>query len=123
VGNEHLRVTSISVQSPSALVASVSWIETLVTGSLAASVAVIAIAALGFIMLSGRIDWHRSARAIVGCFLIFGAPLLASGLIDLLSFSATGVREPVEQPTIAPPPPRPPEAYDPYAGAALPSRW
>lgn len=102
----------------------VRWIESLMLGSLATVIAVLAIAALGLLMLEGRLDRSQSARAILGCFVIFGAPLIATGLLGTITTApSVTVRASAEAEVIPPPPPRPPERYDPYAGAALPQGW
>ena len=36
------------------------------------SVAVIAVALVGFMMLTGRINWRFGATVIIGCFILFG---------------------------------------------------
>lgn len=110
-------------------VAAVDWIEGVALGSVATSIALIAVASIGFLMLGGRLPVRRGATVIMGCFILFGAPVIASGLLGSLQSG----REPAVQ---APPPPSPLTAaipkptpvptpgssYDPYAGAAVPQR-
>jgi type IV secretory pathway VirB2 component (pilin) len=62
------------------LLAAARWLEAALFGDLATSVAIIAVAALGLFLLQGRLPLRRSATAILGCFLLFGSPLLALGL-------------------------------------------
>jgi len=40
----------------------------------------IAIAAVGFLMLTGRINWRHGAIVIVGCFILFGAASIVAGI-------------------------------------------
>jgi type IV secretion system protein VirB2 len=43
-------------------------------------VAVIAVAVVGFLMLTGRINWRYGATVIVGCFILFGAATIVGGI-------------------------------------------
>ncbi|KQN04359.1 hypothetical protein ASE85_04720 [Sphingobium sp. Leaf26] len=99
------------------------WIERMMLGSLATIAATLAVAIVGFMLLEGRMDWRRGARTIVGCFLIFGAPVITSGLPVSVNASAPAMSRQTAETEVAPPPPRAPEQYDPYAGAALPPGW
>lgn len=104
------------------LVEAVGWIERLLLGPLPTLVATIAVAAVGFMLLDGRIDWREGGRVLLGCFVLFGASTIASGLMSSVTLSSDA---PVVRPEVdvAAPPPRKPEVYDPYAGAALPRDW
>jgi type IV secretion system protein VirB2 len=64
----------------SPLVAALGWIQDTMLGNLATTAAVIAVAAVGFLMLTGRIDWRRGLTVVVGCFVIFGAAAIVAGL-------------------------------------------
>jgi type IV secretory pathway VirB2 component (pilin) len=101
----------------------VGSLEGTLLGTIATIVAIIAIASVGFLMLTGRIDVRRAAQVVFGCFIIFGASAIASGIIGALNGAGAATPELAA----APPPPRSyPRAsstpYDPYAGAALPPR-
>lgn len=98
------------------------WVQHALLGTTATSVAVIAIAATGFLALTGRIDLRRGATTVVGCFILFAAPAMAAALIDLWSVRAPPARSvpgPGLDPAIPPAPPPPPSVYDPYAGASV----
>jgi hypothetical protein len=104
----------------------VGWLQGALLGSIATTVAVIAVASVGFLMLSGRIDIRRAAQVVIGCFIIFGASMIARGIIGGAN-SLDGQQVSAAQatpPPVSPPPPAPtslpPKAYDPYAGAAVP---
>ena len=62
-----------------AIASAVGWFQGALLGSIATIVAIIAIASVGFLMLTGRIDIRRAARVVFGCFIIFGASTIASG--------------------------------------------
>ena len=49
-------------------------------GSVATAVAVMAVAAVGFMMLTGRMNWRFGATVILGCFIIFGAASIVAGI-------------------------------------------
>jgi type IV secretory pathway VirB2 component (pilin) len=66
----------------SVFVAASGWVEGLLLGSFSNAVAVLAVALLGYGMLSGRTDLRRSGRVLLGCFILFGASLIARGLMD-----------------------------------------
>lgn len=105
----------------------VQWVQTLLLGSLATSLAVIAIASVGLLMLSGRVNLRRGATVILGCFILFGAASIAQGLRSVTgSFVDSPVRvQPVPVPPAAlidlsPPPSDPANGpVDPYAGASI----
>ncbi len=106
-----------------ALVDAALWIQGTLLGTLATAVAVIAIAWIGFGMLSGRINLQRGAITILGCFIVFGAPIIAAGLMK--TGQAEGTPAIVVVPPSPPPLPQPtstPTPYDPYAGASVPVR-
>src|ERR1700742_4217945 len=64
----------------SALVAALDWVQGTLLGNLATSAAVIAVAVVGFLMLTGRMDWRRGLTVVVGCFVIFGAVSIVAGI-------------------------------------------
>lgn len=107
----------------------IDWLQNALTGSIATSIAIIAIAAIGFLMLSGRVDVRGAVRVVIGCFIIFGASLIATGIRDALvggvpndGADYAAVPQPYYPPASPGNPGSADEAYDPYAGAALPSR-
>lgn len=107
-----------------ALPAAVLWVQGAMLGAVASSIAVVAIATLGFLMLSGRIDVRRGLRTVLGCFLLFGAPAVAAAF--MMMAGSQSASPPISRPVapISHPTPlsQPDAAYDPYAGAAVPSR-
>ena len=67
----------------SPLIAALSWVQGTLLGNLATTAAVIAVAAVGFLMLTGRIDWRRGLTVVVGAFIIFGAVSIVAGIRSL----------------------------------------
>ena len=65
---------------PGPLVGAVHWLEGTLLGTVATVVAVIAVAAVGFMMLTGRINWRYGATVILGCFILFGAASIVAGI-------------------------------------------
>lgn len=55
-----------------------SWMQGLLLGPIATSIAVMAVAGVGFMMLTGRMNWRYGATVIIGVFIIFGAPRLVA---------------------------------------------
>jgi type IV secretion system protein VirB2 len=62
------------------LVSAVQWLQGTLLGTIATVVAVIAVAAVGFMMLTGRINWRYGATVILGCFILFGAASIVAGI-------------------------------------------
>jgi hypothetical protein len=101
----------------------VDWVGAVLLGQAATSLAIMAVASIGFLTLSGRLPARRGAGVILGCFVIFSAGGIASGLLSAASRS--GGRESIA--AAAPPAayvPTVPKAapYDPYSGAAVPDQ-
>lgn len=62
------------------LVGAVNWLQGTLLGTVATTAAVIAIAVVGFMMLTGRINWRHGAVVIIGCFVLFGAASIVAGI-------------------------------------------
>ena len=62
------------------LVSAVQWLQGTLLGTVATVVAVIAVASVGFLMLTGRINWRYGATVILGCFILFGAASIVAGI-------------------------------------------
>ncbi len=60
-------------QGSSVIVGAARWVQGTMLGTAATVVAVIAVAAVGFLMLTGRVNWRHGAIVILGCFVLFGA--------------------------------------------------
>ena len=56
------------------------WMQGTLLGNVATAVAVMAVAAVGFMMLTGRVNWRFGATVIIGCFIIFGAATIVAGI-------------------------------------------
>lgn len=63
-----------------AIVSAVNWLQGTLLGTVATVVAVIAIASVGFMMLTGRINWRHGGTVILGCFVLFGAASIVGGI-------------------------------------------
>ncbi|HEV2532777.1 TrbC/VirB2 family protein [Phenylobacterium sp.] len=74
-------------EGASPLVGALSWVQDTLLGNFATAAAVIAVAAVGFLMLTGRMDWRRGLTVVVGCFIIFGAAAIVAGIRSM----ATGL--------------------------------
>lgn len=117
---------TVSTGPGSSLVAAAEWIQSAFLGTVATSLAVLAVSAVGMLMLNGRVNIRRGATVLMGCFILFGAATIARGIMGAASGSATDAGAPQIQPNpIIPPaaplsvPPPPPPPEDPYAGAAF----
>jgi type IV secretion system protein VirB2 len=62
------------------IVGAVSWLQGTLLGTVATVVAVIAVASVGFLMLTGRMNWRYGATVILGLFILFGAASIVGGI-------------------------------------------
>ena len=67
-------------QGSGVLVSAVNWLQGTLLGTIATVVAVIAVATVGFMMLTGRINWRYGVTVIIGCFILFGASSIVAGI-------------------------------------------
>ncbi|MCZ8171565.1 MAG: TrbC/VirB2 family protein [Novosphingobium sp.] len=79
VGSPALAQTA-NPQGSGPIVAALSWLQGTLLGNVATAVAVMAVAAVGFMMLTGRMNWRFGATVIIGCFILFGAGAIVSGI-------------------------------------------
>jgi type IV secretory pathway VirB2 component (pilin) len=113
------------------LVSAVQWLQGTLLGTVATTVAIICVAAVGFMMLSGRMNVRYGASVIFGCFILFGASSIVAGVQATAAATGwqSGDYEP-PSPVVAAQSPLPvvaipaaparPSNSDPYAGAAVP---
>jgi len=62
------------------IVGALHWLQATLLGTVATVVAVIAVAVVGFMMLTGRMNWRYGATVILGCFILFGAASIVAGI-------------------------------------------
>lgn len=67
-------------QGSGPIVSALQWLQGTLLGNVATAVAVIAVAMVGFMMLTGRMNWRFGATVIIGCFVLFGASAIVSGI-------------------------------------------
>jgi type IV secretion system protein VirB2 len=118
--------TSTSLSDPtgsSAILRAVQWLEGTVLGTIATTVAVIAVATVGLLALNGRIDIRRALTVVLGCFILFGSSSIVAGLQNLVREDGAPPAQ-VAEAEVSPLAtlPQGPAGYDPYAGAAVPPR-
>ena len=78
VSQAHAQVGDPQGSSP--ISNALDWIQGTLMGRVATTVAVIAVAAVGFMMLTGRMNWKFGATVIIGCFILFGAATIVGGI-------------------------------------------
>ncbi|MGF7152249.1 type IV secretory pathway VirB2 component (pilin) [Sphingomonas zeicaulis] len=108
--------------SMSAVSHAVEWVSAISLGSIATLVAGVAVAAIGFLMLTGRLPLKRGVTVVLGGFILFGAQNIAEALINSstdLAYETEKATTQLERPALAPAAPRS-YGYDPYAGASVP---
>ena len=70
----------LNPQGSGPIVSALMWLQGTLLGNVATAVAVIAVAMVGFMMLTGRMNWRFGATVIIGCFILFGAGAIVSGI-------------------------------------------
>lgn len=67
-------------QGSGPIVNALNWMQGTLLGNVATTAAVIAVAVVGMMMLTGRMNWRFGTTVIVGCFVLFGATAIVSGI-------------------------------------------
>jgi type IV secretion system protein VirB2 len=62
------------------IVGALHWLQGTLLGTVATVVAIMAVASVGFLMLTGRMNWRYGATVILGCFILFGAASIVGGI-------------------------------------------
>ena len=62
------------------ILGALQWLEGTLLGNLATTAAIIAVAVVGLMMLTGRIEWRRGVTVVVGAFIVFGAAAIVAGI-------------------------------------------
>jgi type IV secretory pathway VirB2 component (pilin) len=71
---------TVDPQGSGPIVAALGWLQGTLFGNVATAVAVIAVGMIGFMMLTGRMNWRHGATVIIGCFILFGASAIVAGI-------------------------------------------
>lgn len=74
------QVVGANPQGSGPIVSALEWMQGTLLGNVATTAAVIAVAVVGLMMLTGRMNWRFGATVIVGCFVLFGATAIVSGI-------------------------------------------
>jgi type IV secretion system protein VirB2 len=77
-------------QGAGVVVNAMRWMQDTLLGTVATVAAVIAIASVGFLMLTGRINWRHGGVVILGCFILFGAASIVAGIQSAATLSGVG---------------------------------
>ena len=67
-------------QGSGPIVAALAWLQGTLLGNVATAIAVMAVAMIGFMMLTGRMNWRFGATVIIGVFILFGASTIVAGI-------------------------------------------
>ncbi|MBB4087523.1 TrbC/VirB2 family protein [Sphingomonas carotinifaciens] len=74
-------------QGSGPIVAALGWLQGTLLGHVATAVAVIAVAMVGFMMLTGRLNWKFGGTVIIGCFVLFGSAAIVAGIQSTASIA------------------------------------
>ncbi len=79
-GPAHAQYAASDPAGSGPIVGAVNWLQGTLLGNVATAVAVIAVAAIGFMMLTGRMNWKYGATVVLGLFILFGAASIVGGI-------------------------------------------
>jgi type IV secretion system protein VirB2 len=74
------QVATLDPQGSGPITAALGWMQGTLLGSVATAIAVIAVASVGLLMLTGRMNWRFGATVIIGLFIVFGAGSIVAGI-------------------------------------------
>ena len=74
------QTVTLDPQGSGPITGALSWIQGTLLGSVATAVAVIAVASVGLLMLTGRMNWRFGATVVLGLFVLFGAGAIVGGI-------------------------------------------
>ena len=74
------QAVTLDPQGSGAITGALGWIQGTLLGSVATAVAVIAVASVGLLMLTGRMNWRFGATVVIGLFILFGASAIVGGI-------------------------------------------
>lgn len=114
-----LAALPFSANQGDALDSAAGWLVQLMTGSVAVTLAVIAVASIGLLLFLGRTDARMAAGVVIGSFVLLGAPVIATALMGFAEHSESLSARALAQPIVEPRAGLGPSNYDPYAGASL----
>lgn len=83
----HAQIGLADPQGSGPIVSAVQWLQGTLLGTVATVLAVIAVACVGLLMLTGRINWRYGAVVILGCFILFGAVSIVAGIRSTAGFA------------------------------------
>ncbi|WP_319951555.1 TrbC/VirB2 family protein [Sphingomonas caeni] len=113
---------SLSLPDPvgsSPLVVAVEWLQGTLLGTIALTLTVLAVAWVGLMMLTGRVNVRYGLTVVAGCFVLFGAPRIVGGIkATTLGSGAMELPPPILVEASPPVVIATPSTEDPYAGAA-----
>jgi type IV secretory pathway VirB2 component (pilin) len=58
----------------------VNWLTGTLLGNVATGIAVLAVAVIAILLMTGRMEWGRAALVVIGIFVLFGAVTIVSGI-------------------------------------------
>lgn len=79
------QTVSLDPQGSGPITGALAWIQGTLLGSVATAVAVIAVASVGLLMLTGRMNWRFGATVVIGLFILFGAGAIVGGIRSVAS--------------------------------------
>ncbi len=74
------QAVSLDPQGSGPISGALGWIQGTLLGTVATTAAVIAVASVGLMMLTGRINWRFGATVVFGLFILFGAGAIVGGI-------------------------------------------
>ena len=79
------QAVTLDPQGSGAISGALAWIQGTLLGSVATTIAVIAVASVGLLMITGRMNWRFGATVVLGLFILFGASAIVGGIRTVAS--------------------------------------
>lgn len=74
------QAVTLDPQGSGPIAGALAWVQGTLMGSVATTMAVIAVATVGLMMLSGRMNWRYGATVVIGMFILFGSGAIVGGI-------------------------------------------
>lgn len=58
----------------------VNWLTGTLLGNVATGIAILAVAIIAILLMTGRMEWGRAALVVIGIFILFGAATIVGGI-------------------------------------------
>jgi type IV secretion system protein VirB2 len=75
-------------QGSGVIAGALNWLTGTLLGNVATGVAILAVAIIAILLMTGRMEWGRAALVVIGIFILFGAVSIVTGIRSLAGAAA-----------------------------------